>query len=145
MFSLYSKTESDGRYQKKTDMGSYLTTAQYETDSATFVTSSNSVITGDAQYVLTSGGWEELEGGISTVETNNYVSGDGTVQYPIGLSAEAASAIEAMTDQYQIDGSQYITVVPNTATKKVVIGLDNQVSNAVDTVTAKIEIIERAK
>ena len=142
--NVYSKSESDGRYQKKTDMSSYLTTAQYETDSATFVTSSSQVITGDAQYVLTSGGWEELEGGISTAETNNYVSGDGTVQYPIGLSAEAASAIEAMTDQYQIDGSQYVTVVPNTATKKVVIGLDNQVSNAVNTVAANANIWNNA-
>ena len=45
-----------------------------------------------------------------------------------------------MTDQYQIDGSQYVTVVPNTATKKVVIGLDNQVSDAVNTVTANANI-----
>jgi hypothetical protein len=142
--NYYSKTEADGRYQKKEDMSSYLTTAKYKTDSATFVTSSNLVITGDAQYALTTTGWEKVQGGISTVETNNYVSGDGTIQYPIGLSAEAASAIEAMTDQYQIDGGQYVSVVPNSTTHKVVVGLDNQATNAIADVIASANIWDKA-
>ena len=142
--NVYSKRESDDRYQKKSDMGSYLTTAQYETDSATFVTSSNLVITGDAQYALTTSGWEKVQGGVSTVETNNYVSGDGTIQYPIGLSAEAASAIDAMSDQYQIDGGQYVSVVPNSTTHKVVVGLDNQATNAIADVIASANIWDKA-
>ena len=142
--NYYSKSEADGRYQKKSDMGSYLTTAQYETDSATFVTSSNLVITGDAQYALTTSGWEKVQGGVSRVETNNYVSGDGTIQYPIGLSAEAASAIDAMSDQYQIDGGQYVSVVPNSTTHKVVVGLDNQATNAIADVIASANIWDKA-
>ena len=59
--NYYSKSEADGRYQKKEDMGNYLTTAQYETDSATFVTSSNSTITGTKQYALTTTGWASVE------------------------------------------------------------------------------------
>jgi len=58
--NYYSKTEADGRYQKKEDMSSYLTTAKYETDSATFVTSSSNTITGTKQYALTTAGWSDI-------------------------------------------------------------------------------------
>jgi len=144
--NVYSKSESDGRYQKKEDMGSYLTTAQYETDSATFVTSSSNTITGDAQYALTTTGWAEVQAGstFTGVETTGAISGTGIAGSEIGLVKSATSALDLINDQYQIDGSQYITVVPNTATKKVVIGLDNQVSNAIDTVTANANIWNNA-
>ena len=59
--NYYSKTEADGRYQKILDMGNYLTTAQYETDSAKFVTSSSNTITGTKQYALTTTGWASVE------------------------------------------------------------------------------------
>lgn len=76
--NVYSKTESDGRYQKKTDMSSYLTTAQYETDSATFVTSSNSTITGTKQYALTTAGWMEVSAPtIPDITANNGLSANG--------------------------------------------------------------------
>ena len=42
-----------------------LGTAQYATDSATFVTSSNSTITGTKQYALTTAGWAEVQVGAS--------------------------------------------------------------------------------
>lgn len=81
--NFYSKSESDGRYQKKTDMSSYLTTEQYATDSATFVTeteletvsgeitaliptnyvTSGDEVSGDKQYALTTAGWVEITSG----------------------------------------------------------------------------------
>ena len=81
--NFYSKSEADGRYQKKTDMSGYLTTEQYATDSATFVTeteletvsgeitaliptnyvTSGDYISGDSQYALTTAGWAKISGG----------------------------------------------------------------------------------
>lgn len=78
---VYSKSEADGTFQKKTDMGSYLTTEQYATDSATFVTeteletvsgeitalipknyvTSGNEISGNDQYALTTAGWEKIQ------------------------------------------------------------------------------------
>ena len=79
---VYSKTEADGTFQKKTDMGSYLTTAQYATDSATFVTSGD-YISGSKQYALTSGGWKEISANIDytvgtdlKIDENNVISVD---------------------------------------------------------------------
>ena len=80
--NYYSKTEADGRYQKKNEMGSYLTTAQYETDSATFVTSSNaSISAAGEQYALTTTGWAKVQGGggsTVTIDTTNNEIKDGT-------------------------------------------------------------------
>jgi hypothetical protein len=45
----------------KTDLNDYLTTAQYQIDSATFVTSAD--ITGDDKFVMTSAGWAVLDEG----------------------------------------------------------------------------------
>ena len=78
---VYSKSEADGTFQKKTDMGSYLTTEQYATDSATFVTeteletvsgeitaliptnyvTSGNYISGNDQYALTTAGWSKIQ------------------------------------------------------------------------------------
>lgn len=79
---VYSKSEADGTFQKKTDMGSYLTTAQYATDSATFVTSGD-YISGSKQYALTSGGWKEISANTDytagtdlRIDENNIISVD---------------------------------------------------------------------
>lgn len=101
----------------------------------------------DKQYAMTTNGWAEITGGGSSftgAKTNNWVSGDGTSDKPIGLSAEATSAIEAMADQYQIDGGQYVSVVPNSTTHKVVVGLDNQATNAIADVIANADIWDAA-
>lgn len=117
--NVYSKSESDGRYQKKADMGSYLTTAQYQTDSATFVTSSSNTISGTKQYALTTAGWAEVQGGgLSGVSANAPLSGDGTSTNPLGFD---------MTSAYTIDGTNGITAVPNTATNKIVVQMTDDV------------------
>lgn len=79
---VYSKSEADGTFQKKTDMGGYLTTAQYATDSATFVTSGD-YISGSKQYALTSGGWKEISANTNytagtdlKIDENNVISVD---------------------------------------------------------------------
>jgi len=91
--NYYSKTEADGRYQKILDMGNYLTTAKYATDSATFVTSSSNTITGTKQYALTTTGWSDiglsnylpLSGG--TVTGDVTVSSNGTCLLAVGTEA----------------------------------------------------------
>ena len=76
--NYYSKTEADGRYQKILDMGNYLTTAKYATDSATFVTSSSNTITGTKQYALTTTGWAEVSTPtIPDITANNGISANG--------------------------------------------------------------------
>lgn len=124
----------------------------WDNNSGKFVTSAG--LTGDdKQYAMTTTGWAEITGGGSSftgAETNNWISGDGTSNKPIGLSAEAASAIEAMADQYQIDGGQYISVVPDSTERKVIVGLDNDAANKItrvgtsannwDTVSAKSKV-----
>ena len=116
----------------------------WDNNSGKFVTSAG--LNQNTQYAMTTNGWAEIQGGssFSGAETNNWISGDGTSNKPIGLSAEAASAIEAMTDQYQIDGGQYVSVVPNSTTHKVVVGLDNQAANAIADVIASANVWDEA-
>ena len=117
----------------------------WDNNSGKFVTSAG--LDPDTQYAMTTSGWAEITGGGSSftgVETDNWISGDGTSNKPIGLSAEAASAIEAMADQYQIDGGQYVSVVPNSTTHKVVVGLDNQATNAIADVIASASVWDEA-
>ncbi len=112
---VYSKTAADGRYQKITDMGSYLTTAQYETDSATFYPTSNpdgyltktvadtyyqplgnyatsAGLTAGKQYAMTTNGWAEVQGGTSFtgVVTGTGLSGTGLSNSPLGIDTNAA-------------------------------------------------------
>ena len=63
-------------------LNNYLTTAQYATDSATFVTSGD-YISGSKQYVLTSGGWVEISANTDytagtdlKIDENNIISVD---------------------------------------------------------------------
>ena len=116
--NVYSKTEADGRYQKIADMGSYLTTAQYETDSATFYTTSNPAgyltktvadtyyqptgyyatsagLTTGNQYAMTTNGWEVVQGGTSFtgVITDTTLTGDGTdSSHKLGVAWSALSS-----------------------------------------------------
>lgn len=118
----------------------------WDNNSGKFVTSAFE-FEPNTQYAFTDHGWDEITGGGSSftgAETNNWISGDGTSNKPIGLSAEAASAIEAMADQYQIDGGQYVSVVPNSTTHKVVVGLDNQATNAIADVIASANVWDEA-
>ena len=78
---FYTKASGDNDYAPKSvtatintltgasagwnEVTSKLGTAQYATDSATFVTSSNSTITGTKQYALTTVGWAEVQVGAS--------------------------------------------------------------------------------
>ena len=109
--NIYSKTESDGRYQKKEDMGSYLTTAKYATDSATFVTSSNAVITGTKQYALTTTGWAEVQTGTSFtgVTTNDTLTGAGTDNsHKLGVAWSALSS-NKIDSAKSANSAEYIT------------------------------------
>lgn len=111
--NVYSKTESDGRYQKKNEMGSYLTTAQYSTDSATFVTSSNAVITGTKQYALTSAGWAEVQvpptfTGVTTDDTLTGAGTDGSDKLGVAWSALSSNKIDsAKSAEYITNGVGY--------------------------------------
>ena len=96
--NVYSKTESDGRYQKKTDMSSYLTTAQYETDSATFVTSSSNTITGTDQFALTTAGW-------TSVETAYLPTSGGTVSGATYFSAANGQNVLAVASAATLIGA----------------------------------------
>ena len=73
----------------------YLTTAQYETDSATFVTSSTTAITGTKQYALTTAGWAEVQAGstFTGVTTTGSISGGGVNNDTIGLLTSAENAL----------------------------------------------------
>lgn len=109
--NIYSKTESDGRYQKKEDMDSYLTTAKYATDSATFVTSSNDVITGTKQYALTTTGWAEVQTGTSFtgVTTNDTLTGAGTDNsHKLGVAWSALSS-NKIDSAKSANSAEYIT------------------------------------
>lgn len=60
------------------------------------------------------------------------LSGDGTTSSPLGVEGPAVEAISAMADPYQINGANHIYVSPESATKQVVVGLDNAANNAID-------------
>ena len=120
--NIYSKTESDGRYQKKEDMDSYLTTAKYATDSATFVTSSNAVITGTKQYSLTTAGWAEITGG-SVI--GDYVPYSATV-LPIGTNNTATNNSIAIGVSNTADDLGFAVGQSNTALKRsLAFGVNN--------------------
>ena len=136
---------ASGRYDAHSALSATkLDKSIWDNNSGKFVTSAG--LDPDIQYAMTTNGWAEITGGSSFTgaETDNWISGDGTSNKPIGLSAEAASAIEAMADQYQIDGGQYVSVLPNSTTHKVVVGLDNQAANAIADVIASANIWDEA-
>ena len=91
---------------------------QYVTANSGKFVFSGSNISGDKQYVLTSGGWQEVQGGLTSVSANSPISGNGTNATPLGLD---------MTDAYTIDGTNGITAVPDATTNKVVVQMTNDV------------------
>ncbi|MBO7536434.1 MAG: hypothetical protein J6T34_04785 [Bacilli bacterium] len=68
----------------------YLTTATYATDSATFVTSSSNTITGTKQYALTTAGWTAVSiPTIPDITANNGLSANG---HTVGISTTNMAA-----------------------------------------------------
>ena len=64
--NYYKTNETSGATQLSTEFAKYLTTSQYQTDSATFVTSSNaSISAAGEQYALTTTGWAKVQAGQS--------------------------------------------------------------------------------
>ena len=95
--NYYTKTQVDSTFASATQLNNYLTTATYATDSATFVTSSNSTITGTKQYALTTAGWAEVSTPtIPDITANNGISADG---YKIGLTTTAINAITSVSSK----------------------------------------------
>lgn len=102
---MLTKTEAASTYQTKAGMSNYLTTTvasqtyldktTYATDSATFVTSSDLVITGDAQYALTTTGWAKIATPttFTGVTTTGSISGGGVNNDTIGLLTSAENAL----------------------------------------------------
>jgi len=95
--NYYTKTQVDSTFASATQLNNYLTTATYATDSATFVTSSNSTITGTKQYALTTAGWAEVSTPtIPDITANNGISADG---FSIGLTTTAINAITSVSSK----------------------------------------------
>ena len=76
----------------------YVTKSQYETDSAKYVTSSNTVITGNDQFALTTAGWTKVQAGTSFtgVTTASPITGDG-LNNTLGLDSNYKTAIEQVS------------------------------------------------
>lgn len=77
--NYYTKTQVDSTFASATQLNAYLTTAQYQTDSAKYVTSSN-VTTQDTDYVMTTTGWKVLTltgGGMTQVIHDETLTGQG--------------------------------------------------------------------
>jgi len=126
---VYSKSESDETFQKKNDMGSYLTTAKYATDSATFVTeteletvsgeitaliptnyvTSGDYISGNSQYALTSGGWTKVQtGGLSlpvNIGSNNTITGNSLGAIGNNITVGEKSMVLSITGSSAINNS----------------------------------------
>ena len=95
--NYYTKTQVDSTFASATQLNNYLTTATYATDSATFVTSSNSTITGTKQYALTTAGWAEVSTPtIPDITAESGISADG---YKIGLTTTAINAITSVSSK----------------------------------------------
>ena len=111
----YSKSEADGRYQKKADMGSYLTTAQYETDSAKYV-STGDILTGTSNTLtgIKVGNTNYMVPTFTGVTTAGSISGDG-LNSPLGLLTSAENALTAVANKSHvtIDSNQVVTTENN--------------------------------
>ena len=95
--NYYTKTQVDSTFASATQLNNYLTTATYATDSATFVTSSNSTITGTKQYALTTAGWAEVSTPtIPDITATNGISADG---FSIGLTNTTIGAITSVSSK----------------------------------------------
>ena len=81
------------------EVSAKLGTAQYATDSAKFVTSSDSTITGTKQYALTTTGWAEVSTTIPNITATSGISADG---FSIGLTNTAIGAITSVSSKVDI-------------------------------------------
>lgn len=86
-----------------------LTTAQYATDSATFVTSSSNTITGTKQYALTTAGWSDI--GLS-----NYLPlSGGTVSGEVIVKSTGKNLLAVNTDATLMGQSRVANLTDTTA------------------------------
>ena len=95
----YTKTQVDSTFASATQLNDYLTTSQYNTDSATFVTSSNaSISAAGEQYALTTTGWSKVQAGstFTGVSTASPITGDG-LNNTLGLDSNYKTAIEQVS------------------------------------------------
>ena len=82
------------------EVSAKLGTAQYANDSATFVTSSISTITGTKQYALTTAGWAEVS--TPTIPDITATSGISANGFSIGLTNTAIGAITSVSSKVDI-------------------------------------------
>lgn len=97
--NYYKKDETSGASELSTEFAKYLTTSQYNTDSAKFVTSSNaSISAAGEQYALTTTGWAKVQAGTSFtgVTTASPITGDG-LNNSLGLDSNYKTAIEQVS------------------------------------------------
>ena len=88
------------------EVSAKLGTVQYANDSATFVTSSNSTITGTKQYALTTAGWAEVSTPtIPSITATSGISADG---YTIGLTNTAIGAITSVSSKVDIPDTSLV-------------------------------------
>lgn len=107
-------TAAAERYQTIAGMSDYLTTTvasqtyldktTYATDSATFVTSSNSTITGTDKYALTTTGWASVETAYLPL-TGGTVSGKTTISGSDFVTLEILRSGQASTGTIGINGA----------------------------------------
>lgn len=94
-----------------------------------FVTSGSN-ISGDKQYVLTSGGWQEVQGGLTSVSANSPISGNGTTNQPLGIDSD---------NFYELDtAGNYLT--SQTSDQKTIINTTPALDNAVDRVITSADV-----
>ena len=88
-------------YQTVAGMSNYLTTAQYETDSAKYVTSGNEISAANEQYALTTTGWVKIvtPATFTGVTTTGSISGGGVNNDTIGLLTSAENALTAVDNK----------------------------------------------
>ena len=108
--NYYKTTETSSKNELSTEFAKYLTTAQYNTDSATFALKSDlnglvnsaSVTTND-NYVMTNSGWKVLTlpgGGMTQVYHDTTLTGDGNADNSkLGLSQTAYNAITSVSSK----------------------------------------------
>ena len=122
--NYYSKSEADGRYQKKEDMGNYLTTAQYETDSAKYVstgdilTAVNNTLTGikigntnyaiPDDYAKPTGNYQNLSAGSATSAYSAYSANYATTAASAYIDSNTTSAMSNIVNE--LHGKSSVTI-----------------------------------
>ena len=87
---------------------------------------SNTGINQNTQYAWTTSGWKPVEQGISTVETDNGVSGDGSHEHPVGLDSDELYELDTAGNYLQSQTSNQKTIISTTP------ALDNAVQKVID-------------